>query len=387
MVEITNLSKRYGNNVAVDNISFTVNKGEILGFLGPNGAGKSTTMNILTGYLSSTSGSAKIDGFDILDDPIRAKEKIGYLPEQPPLYLDMTVLEYLDFVCDLKKVDPAEKEKHILEIMNTVRIPDVYDRVIANLSKGYRQRVGLAQALVGNPEVLILDEPTVGLDPKQIIEIRDVIKKLGRSHTVILSSHILQEVSAICERVIIINKGKIVASDTPENLSKAISNENRFQIRVKGEERAILDCIQAVNGIKYAKSLGRKEANTIDFVLEAEPNVDIREPLFHVLADKRYPIMLLKSLDLSLEDIFLRLTQDDGAFRFDSVLSTNDEDIEVVGRQSEPDGQPAPMQSEETTADIEAAIEEDAVEFVQPEAAQDIASAETEGEDEHAGDL
>ncbi len=345
MIEIANLTKRYGDKVAVDNISFTVKKGEILGFLGPNGAGKSTTMNILTGYLSSTNGSVKIDGHDILDDPVSAKAHIGYLPEQPPLYLDMTVTEYLDFVCDLKKVDKAEKEGHIAEIVSVVKLKEVKDRLISNLSKGYRQRVGLAQAMIGNPEVLVLDEPTVGLDPKQIIEIRDLIKKLGKAHTIILSSHIMQEVSAVCERVIIINKGKLVASDTPDNLSKAMSEENKFQIRVKGEERAILDALQGVSGIKYMKSLGRKEPGTIDFLLEAAPDVDIRVALFETLAKHNLPLLFSKSLELSLEDIFLKLTRDEGAFEFDSFVA-NEADFDVIGQDAVSEAQQEPVSVE-----------------------------------------
>ncbi len=329
MVEIKNLTKKYGDNLAVDNISFTVSKGEILGFLGPNGAGKSTTMNILTGYLSSTDGEVKIDGYDILDNPIEAKKRIGYLPEHPPLYMDMTVAEYLDFVYELKGVT-EDRAEHLGKIMEAVKITDVKDRLIANLSKGYKQRVGLAQAMVGNPEVLILDEPTVGLDPKQIIEIRDVIKKLGREHTVILSSHILQEVNAICERVIIINKGRLVASDTAENLGKSISNENKFQLRVSGDERSILDALEGISGIKYIKSLGRKEAGSIDFVIEAEPNVDVRTPIFNALAQNGLPILAMQAMDLSLEDIFLEVTQNPADI--DAVYENISEDeIELVG--------------------------------------------------------
>ncbi len=326
MVEVKNLTKEYGNRLAVDHISFTVKQGEILGFLGPNGAGKSTTMNILTGYLSATSGEVTIDGFDILDHPVEAKKKIGYLPEQPPVYMDMTVQEYLEFVYDLKKVT-EDKAKHLDKICETVKITDVQNRLISNLSKGYKQRVGLAQAMIGNPEVLILDEPTVGLDPKQIIEIRSVIKELGREHTVILSSHILQEINAICERVIIINKGHLVASDTPENLGKSISNENKFQLRIAGDERRILDVLKPINGIKYVKSLGQKETGSIDFIVEAEPDIDVRTPIFNALAGASLPILSLQTMDLSLEDIFLEVTKGKGGRAFEEV---SEEEIELI---------------------------------------------------------
>lgn len=308
MIEIKNLVKKYGNKLAVDNISFRVKQGEILGLLGPNGAGKSTTMNILTGYLSATSGEVKIGGVDILENPIEAKKKIGYLPELPPLYMDMTVTEYLNFVYELKKADPKKQQKALKEIMETVKITDVKDRVISNLSKGYKQRVGLAQAMVGNPEVLILDEPTVGLDPQQIIEIRDVIRKLGKNHTVILSSHILQEVQAVCERIVIINKGKIAAIDTPNNLAKTLSNDNKFSLRIAGDEREVLDLLKPISGVKYVKSLGRKEKNSIDFIIESEPNVDVRPAIFSVLAQNNMPILSMQTVDLTLEDIFLEVT-------------------------------------------------------------------------------
>ncbi len=329
MIQIKNLVKKYGNKLAVDHISISVNKGEIVGLLGPNGAGKSTTMNILTGYLSATSGEARIDGYDILENPIEAKKKIGYLPELPPLYMDMTVSEYLSFVYDLKKVDTKSKKKHLLEIMDTVKITNVKDRLIANLSKGYKQRVGLAQAMVGNPEVLILDEPTVGLDPKQIIEIRDVIKKLGKHHTVILSSHILQEVHAVCERVIIINKGKVAAIDSPDNLAKSISNENKFSLRIAGDERTVLDIIREIHGVKYVKPIGRKEKNTMDFLVEAEPNVDVRPLIFGAMAKENLPILSMQTVDMSLEDIFLEVTEKERDMV--SFTGIDESEVEMIG--------------------------------------------------------
>ena len=328
MIEIKDLVKKYGEKRAVDHISFTVKKGEILGLLGPNGAGKSTTMNILTGYLSATDGEILVDGLDILEHPVEAKKKIGYLPEQPPLYTDMTVSEYLNFVYDLKKVRGTDRKKHLSDIMDTVRISDVKNRLIANLSKGYKQRVGLAQAMVGNPEILILDEPTVGLDPKQIIEIRDVIRKLGKHHTVILSSHILQEVQAVCERVVIINNGKIAAIDSPGNLAKTLSNENKFCLRVAGDERTVLEIIRAIRGVKYVKSLGRKEKGSIDFLIEAEPNVDVRPLIFNSLASAQLPILSMQTIDLSLEDIFLELTEKDSGIT--QLTEVDESNIEIV---------------------------------------------------------
>lgn len=309
MIEVKDLTKVYGNKHAVDGISFTVNDGEILGFLGPNGAGKSTTMNILTGYISSTSGTAKVAGFDILEDPIEAKKHIGYLPEHPPLYLDMTVQAYLEFCYHLKKARQPMKA-HLDDICARVRITDVRNRIIKNLSKGYRQRVGLAQALIGNPEVLILDEPTVGLDPKQIIEIRNLIKTLGKRHTVILSSHILPEVQAVCDRVIVINKGKIVADDTEENLSHNLSNDFRYIARIEGPEDEVTKILTGISGMKEVDSYGQKENGVFEYSLEAEPGTDIRRELFNRLADRNYPLLGLKTTELTLEDIFLRLTSD-----------------------------------------------------------------------------
>lgn len=316
MIEVKNLTKAYGNKKAVDNISFTVNDGEILGFLGPNGAGKSTTMNIITGYTSATDGQVTINGAEIFDDPIGAKKQIGYLPEQPPLYLDMTVKEYLSFLFDLKKVK-LPKKKHIEEICGLVGITDVYTRLIKNLSKGYRQRVGLAQALLGNPSVLILDEPTVGLDPKQIIEIRNLIKSLGKQYTIILSSHILPEVQATCERVIVINKGKIIADDTPDNLAHSMSADHKLTIRVDGPEEEVSKLLSGLPGMVAVHKLGQREsdgkANVYEYSLEAEPGVDVRRELFRRLADRNWPLLALGSSELSLEDIFLQLTADHSA--------------------------------------------------------------------------
>ncbi|MBC7765886.1 MAG: ATP-binding cassette domain-containing protein [Hyphomonadaceae bacterium] len=309
MIEIKNLVKRYGNKAAVDNLSFTVPKGEILGFLGPNGAGKTTTMNILTGYIASTSGTATIAGYDILEQPIEAKKKIGYLPEQPPLYMDMTVQEYLQFVFELKKTS-GNKRKAIDNVLELARIGDVKGRIIKNLSKGYRQRVGLAQALIGSPEVLVLDEPTVGLDPKQIIEIRNVIKDLGKEHTIILSTHILPEVSAICERVIIINKGKIAAIDTPDNLAKRMSHDSRLSVRIVGDQQQVLQTLRNVEGVKHVHTDSMKEPSAYDYIVEAEKDFDIRQPLFFALAQGGMPILHMKNFDMSLEDIFMQLTAD-----------------------------------------------------------------------------
>ena len=307
MIEIKNLTKRYGRKKAVDNVSFTVEKGEILGFLGPNGAGKTTTMNILTGYISSNEGSVTVDGFDILKNPEEVKKRIGYLPENPPLYLDMTVIDYLNFVYDLKNVKLVKKE-HIDEIMNLVKITDVSMRLIKNLSKGYKQRVGLAQALIGNPEILVLDEPTVGLDPKQINEIRDLIKKLGKERTIILSSHILPEVSAICERVIIISKGKIVASDTLENISKNISGATTIVARIEGNLDEVTNVINLIEGVNSVSSKPSTDDGANDYTISTNEGFDIRKPLFFALSEKQLPILLLNKQTLSLEDVFLQLT-------------------------------------------------------------------------------
>ena len=311
MIEVKNLVKLYGDKRAVDDVTFTVQKGEILGFLGQNGAGKSTTMNIITGYLSSTSGTVTIDGHEILEDPIEAKKKIGYLPEHPPLYLDMTVKEYLGFMYELKKVKLPRKQ-HIEEICQVVRITDVYNRVIKNLSKGYRQRVGLAQALLGNPDVLILDEPTVGLEPKQMIEIRNLIKSLGQRHTIILSSHILSEVQMTCDRVIVINKGKLVADDTPDNLSHSMSTDHKLLIRVAGPKDEVSKLLAKIPGMQEVSFVGEREnGQAFDFSLEADKGLDIRREVFKRLAERDWTLLGMRSTELSLEDIFLQLTADD----------------------------------------------------------------------------
>lgn len=312
MIEIQNVSKRYGNKLAVDDISFTIKKGEILGFLGRNGAGKSTTMNIVTGYISASSGHVLLDGYDILENPREFKRRIGYLPEQPPLYMDMTVDEYLRFVCSIKDVKKSYIKSHLDDITELIRITDVRGRLIKNLSKGYKQRVGMAQALVGNPEVVIMDEPTVGLDPKQIIEIRKLIKQLGEDHTIVLSSHILHEVADVCERVVIINQGKIVAQDTLDNLTKNVSDSARFRLRVAGPEREVYKVVRELPGIRSVDEMGSKEADAFDFLVESDRSVDIRRPLFQQLSKLGYPILMLRPMDIELEDIFLQLTTDKG---------------------------------------------------------------------------
>lgn len=308
MIEVKGLSKKYGNHVAVSNVSFTVNDGEILGFLGPNGAGKSTTMNMLTGYLSPTAGSISIDGYDILENPNEAKMRIGYLPEMPPLYLDMTVREYLYFIYDLKKCK-FPKAPHIDEICRLVKIDHVSERLIKNLSKGYRQRVGIAQALVGNPDVLILDEPTVGLDPKQIIEIRSLITELGKNHTVILSSHILSEIQAVCERIIVINNGKLIADDTPENLARTLSSDHTLSLRIVGPRAEVLKLLSTVRGVKTVTCVGQREQGSNDYIVEPDGTDDVRRAIFTRLSDRNWPLLVSKSNEMSLEQIFLRLTE------------------------------------------------------------------------------
>jgi ABC-2 type transport system ATP-binding protein len=315
VIEAVDLVKRYGPHTAVDHVNFKIEKGEIVGFLGPNGAGKSTTMNILTGYLSSTQGTITVDGQDILEFPIEAKKKIGYLPENPPLYMDMTVKDYLSFAGEIKKVPKKEMSGRMADILETTGIVDVSTRLIKNLSKGYKQRVGLAQALIGNPEILILDEPTAGLDPKQILEIRDLIIELGKDHTIILSSHILPEVSAVCERVLIINQGSIVADDSPGNLAKRLLGGTHIMLRLEAaEERisAVLGKLSSVQGLEFK---GCQEEGTLDVVAEAAEDADIRRDISRALSLANIPILMMRPLDMSLEEIFLQVTTNDAENR------------------------------------------------------------------------
>ena len=310
MIEVKNLTKQYGSKTAVKNISFSVKEGEILGFLGPNGAGKSTTMNMLTGYISSTSGTALINGIDVLEDPIAAKKCIGYLPEKPPVYGDMTVREYLNFVYKLKK-SKLPRESHLAEICELVKITDVQNRLIRNLSKGYQQRVGFAQALVGNPGVLILDEPTVGLDPKQIIEIRTLIKRLGKHHTVILSSHILPEVQAVCDRIVVISSGSIVANDTTDALARNLSSDHKLVVRAEGSSEEIRKLLSSIPGMEHVHVNREAEPGVWEYFLEAAQDRDIRREVSKKLSSRNYPILMMKSNELTLEEIFLKLTTGD----------------------------------------------------------------------------
>lgn len=310
MIEVKGLCKNYGGKTAISDVSFTVNDGEILGFLGPNGAGKSTTMNIITGYISSTSGTVTVDGDEIMENPIAVKKKIGYLPEQPPLYLDMTVKAYLSFMYDLKKVK-LNKPQHIEQICKLVKIDDVYDRVIKHLSKGYKQRVGIAQALLGEPKLLILDEPTVGLDPNQIIEIRDLVKSLGKSHTIILSSHVLPEVQSVCDRVIVINNGKVVADDTTANLSSGLSAENRLVLTIEGEKNAVIAALKEVTGVTEVAFIRQNADSSAEYVVSYDKSQDVRKFVFSKMAEMNCPIISMSNDSMTLEDVFRKLTQDE----------------------------------------------------------------------------
>lgn len=307
MIEINNLVKKYGDHVAVDDLSLTVEPGKIYGFLGPNGAGKSTTMNIITGYLGATSGEVKINGHDIFKEPEEAKKCIGYLPEIPPLYVDMTVREYLDFVAELKKLEKSLRKRYVEEAMETTGITDVANRVIRNLSKGYRQRVGFAQAILGYPEIIILDEPTVGLDPKQIIEIRELIRKLGEKHTVILSSHILTEISAVCDHVFIISKGKLVASDATENLVSLMSGAQEIEVTVRTD---VVEAQKELTSIAEVSKVEVKNEDAGELIVYAKKGADVREDVFLTLAEKHFAVLEMHTIEKSLEDVFLEITQE-----------------------------------------------------------------------------
>ena len=312
MIEINHLVKKYGSHVAVDDLSLTVEPGKIYGFLGPNGAGKSTTMNIITGYLAATSGEVKINGFDVLKQPEEAKKCVGYLPELPPLYMDMTVKEYLDFVAELKKIEKSLRAGYVKEAMKITKTEEVSGRLIRNLSKGYRQRVGFAQAVLGYPEILILDEPTVGLDPKQIIEIRDLIKELGKKHTIILSSHILSEISAVCDHVFIISHGKLVASDSTENLLERMTGAQEIELLVKAEEDTAETAIREVAQVERCEKTESKEDGAVQLLVTAKKDADVREAIYHTCVEHHMPILEMKAASKSLEDVFLELTSQDG---------------------------------------------------------------------------
>lgn len=318
MIEVRNLVKKYGNHVAVDNLSFTVEKGQVYGFLGPNGAGKSTTMNILIGYISATEGEVLINGHSIFDEPLEAKKCIGYLPEIPPLYLDMTVKEYLNFAAELKQIEKSKRKQMVQEAMEKTKIVDVSKRLIKQLSKGYKQRVGLAQAILGYPQIIILDEPTVGLDPKQIIEIRDLIKELSKEHTIILSSHIMQEISAVCDHILIINKGKLVACDTPENLTELNKAQNEIRVIVKAEKESVKKLLETQVKIKKFKIEPAEEEGCVTAVITTGAEEDLKEQLFRIFAKADYPVFSMTTKEKSLEEIFLQLTKD--------AVSNSDED-------------------------------------------------------------
>ncbi len=312
MIEINHLVKKYGSHVAVDDLSLTVEPGRIYGFLGPNGAGKSTTMNIITGYLAATGGEVKINGFDVLKQPEEAKKCVGYLPELPPLYMDMTVKEYLDFVAELKKLDKSLRAGYVKEAMKITRTEEVSGRLIRNLSKGYRQRVGFAQAVLGYPEILILDEPTVGLDPKQIIEIRDLIRELGKKHTIILSSHILSEISAVCDHVFIISHGKLVASDSTENLLERMTGAQEIELLLKAEENEAETAIREIAQVERCEKTEAKEDGTVGLLVTAKKDADVREAIYHTCVEHHMPILEMKAASKSLEDVFLELTSQEG---------------------------------------------------------------------------
>ena len=309
MIEVKNITKRYGKAVAVENISFTIEDGEIVGLLGPNGAGKSTTMNILTGFLEQTEGEVIIDGFDTLKKPKKAKKEIGYMPEGVPLYTDLTVKEFVTYMAEIKQAEKKSRKEKVEKIIEQTGLKDVEKKLIKNLSRGYKQRVSMAGALVGEPKILILDEPTVGLDPKQITEIRNLIKELGKTHTVILSSHILSEVSQICNKVVIINKGKIVAVDTPENLENKVNNNNCIYVMVEDTENKVEEIKDKIKGVKKIELVEENKDGTKQYLIEAEKDIDIRKTIFSEFAKENITIFEMKKADTTLEDAFMKLIE------------------------------------------------------------------------------
>ncbi len=386
MIEVRNLVKKYGDHLAVDHLSFQIEAGRIYGFLGSNGAGKSTTMNIMTGYLGATEGEVLIDGHDILKEPEEAKRHIGYLPEQPPLYMDMTVREYLEFAAELKGLKKKQRSGEIEEVEKMVRIKDVEHRLIKNLSKGYRQRVGLAQAVLGFPEIIILDEPSVGLDPKQIIEIRELIRKLAKNHTVILSSHILAEVREVCDYIMIISKGKLVASDTPENLERMLGQNNIVEIEARTTTAEVRRILKNVPGIETIEAQSTGNGITKGSICEKK-GADIRESVFRAFASAGIPLMTLKVSGTTLEDVFMELTQRDtvpAAFSKDTGWK------ELIPQAEETEAASGPGQETEVVSGPEQETEE-------PETAdaEEVGTAEADikemtagkGEEQDAGNL
>lgn len=309
MIEVKNVTKKYGNFVAVNNISFKIETGEIVGLLGPNGAGKSTTMNMITGYIEQTEGEIIVDGYDMLKKPKKAKKEIGYMPEGVPLYTDLTVKEFVNYMAEIKKVDKKSRKEQVEKIIEETGLAEVKGKLIKNLSRGYKQRTSMAGALVGEPKILILDEPTVGLDPKQITEIRELIKKLGETHTVILSSHILSEVSQICNKVIIINQGKIVAIDTPENLENKVSGNNNVYVTVEDKENKILNVTKNISGVKKIELVSENEDGTKQYIIETDKDVDLRKTIFGEFAKEDITIFEMKKADVTLEDAFMNLIE------------------------------------------------------------------------------
>ncbi len=361
MIQVEDLVKKYGGRTAVDHLSFTVEKGQIYGFLGPNGAGKSTTMNVMTGYIAANSGTVKINDYDILKEPEKAKRCIGYLPEIPPLYTDMTVREYLLFVAELKKVPKKERVSHVEEILEKIQLGEMQNRLIRNLSKGYKQRTGLAQALIGYPEILILDEPMVGLDPKQIIEMRDLIKSLGKDHTILLSSHILSEVSAVCDHVLIISHGRLAASGSPEELQEMMRGKAEIEVTVSGTEQQAREALQSVQGIEACETEDAAEAGSVRIRIRAAGDTDIRGEISVALAGAGLPILSMSRAEKSLEDIFLELTGEESE----------------SGAETEEPPQGEQVEKEETSGEEKGAAAE-------PEKAQNV---EAEEVTEDGGDL
>lgn len=306
MIELQNVVKRYGSHYALDDVSLTIGAGEIVGLLGPNGAGKSTAMNILTGFLSATAGHVFVDGFDVAESPIEARKRIGYLPEQPPLYTEMTVEEYLCFVYALKGCT-LNRKKHLEEIMKLVQLTDVRQRLIGHLSKGYRQRVGIAQALVGNPPILIFDEPTVGLDPKQVIEIRNLLRSLGKKHTVLLSTHVLSEVQAVCQRVLIINRGKLIANERTDEIARTIEGNRRYRLEIVGPEKEIVTRLRTKSGVRRIEALPAKEGDASVFEMECTAGAEARKAVFYACADAGWPLVGMAPIGEDLESVFVRL--------------------------------------------------------------------------------